>query len=185
MRQGTVLLLVVIGLAGLAYMTRGTLAAAGLKLLEKFEGRERRAYKDSAGLWTIGIGHLIKPDEMAKYVGRVVTIDGKPRGSIEITDAEVDRLAQQDTAIAEAWVRRLVTVPLTENQRHALVSFVFNLGGGSLASSTLLRKLNASDYEGAAGEFPKWNKARVNGVLTEVKGLTARRLAEQVLFRTA
>lgn len=185
MRGTTVALLVFIGLAGMAWMGRGALAAAGLQLLQKFEGRENRAYKDSAGLWTIGVGHLVTDIELSRYVGNVVMIAGKPRGSIIISEAEIDRLAAQDAAIAEAQIRRLVTVPLTENQRHALVSFVFNLGGGALAGSTLLRKLNANDYNGAADEFPKWNKARVNGVLTEVKGLTARRLAEQVLFRTA
>ena len=168
------------------YLMRSKLAAGALALLQRFEGRERRAYKDSAGLWTIGVGHLIKADEMSKYVGTPVTLDGKPRGGIEITDDEIDRLAAQDYAIAAAAVKRQVTVPLTEDQTHALVSFVFNLGGGALGSSTLLRKLNAGDYRGAAAEFLKWDKATdpATGAKVPVRGLTLRRAAEKTLFET-
>jgi lysozyme len=73
---------------------------------------------------------------------------------------------------------RLIKVSLTENQYIALLSFVFNLGGGALQASTLRRKLNMEDYEGAAEEFKKWNKA--GGRI--VKGLTKRREAERIMF---
>ena len=78
-------------------------------------------------------------------------------------------------------VESLVEVPLTDNQFAALASFTFNLGRGSLAKSTLLRKLNARDYNGAAEEFHKWNKAggKVLG------GLVARRAAEAEHFQSA
>jgi GH24 family phage-related lysozyme (muramidase) len=69
-------------------------------------------------------------------------------------------------------------VPLTQNRFDALISFTYNLGGSALASSTLLKKLNAKDYKGAAAEFPKWNKA--GGKV--VSGLTKRRDAEMELF---
>jgi lysozyme len=78
----------------------------------------------------------------------------------------------------EAGVKRLVKVPLAQGQFDALVSFSFNVGLGALGSSTLLRKLNAGDYRGAAAEFPRWNKA--GGKVYE--GLTRRRAAERSLF---
>lgn len=183
-RNVAIALLVLAGLAGVAYMMRGKLAAGALHLLQRFEGRENRAYKDSAGIWTIGIGHKVLPTELNKYVGTPQTLNGKPRGSIIITDAEIDRLAAQDTATAAAHVKRLVKVPIDDNQQHALLSFAFNLGGGALQESTLLSLLNAKDYAGAAAQFPRWNKARVGGVLQEVPGLTARRLAEKTLFES-
>jgi hypothetical protein len=78
-------------------------------------------------------------------------------------------------------VNRLVTVPLTQNQFDALVSFTYNLGEGALAESGLLRKLNAGDYAGAAPEFAKW--VRAGGVI--LPGLVRRRAAEADLFVAA
>ncbi|MCY1458796.1 Lysozyme RrrD [compost metagenome] len=81
----------------------------------------------------------------------------------------------------EPEVERLVQVPLTGNQWDALVSFTYNLGAANLESSTLLRLLNAGDYVGAAGQFPRWNKA--GGKV--LPGLVRRREAERVLFLEA
>ncbi len=75
-------------------------------------------------------------------------------------------------------VNRLVTVPLTQNQFDALISFVFNLGIGNFRTSTLLKKLNAGDYTGAAKEFPPW--VRADG--KQLPGLIKRRDAEKALF---
>lgn len=175
--------LVALAFAGI-YMGRATVAAAALHLLEKLEGREARAYKDSAGYWTIGVGHKVLPSEMARYVGQVVTVAGKLRGSVVLTAAEIDALLAKDTATAGAAVARLVKVKLSEAQRAALVSFTFNLGEGRLAGSTLLRLLNAGDYAGAARQFDVWNKETINGVLQPNRGLTARRLAERTLFES-
>jgi lysozyme len=73
----------------------------------------------------------------------------------------------------------LVTAPLSDGQFAALASFAFNLGGGNLAKSTLLKKLNAGDYAGAAEEFGRWVKS---GGQT-LPGLVARRAAETALFK--
>ncbi|PRP71817.1 lysozyme [Chromobacterium amazonense] len=86
---------------------------------------------------------------------------------------------QQDLAKFEVGVSRLVKVQLRQNQFDALVSFSYNLGLGSLQSSTLLRLLNAGDYAGAAGQFILWDKAGGKAV----PGLLARRQAEQALFK--
>ncbi len=72
----------------------------------------------------------------------------------------------------------MVKVPLTANQLGALTSFAYNLGSGALASSTLLKLLNAGDYAGAAAQFARWNKARGK----TLAGLTKRRAAEAALF---
>ena len=70
---------------------------------------------------------------------------------------------------------------MNDNQFAALVSFVFNCGIGNFKRSTLLRRVNAGDFAGAAREFPRWNKA--GGQV--LKGLTLRREAEAALFMRA
>lgn len=136
---------------------------AGIELIKKFEGLYLKAYQDPIGIWTIGYGHT-----------------GGVKAGQKITAAEAEALLRVDLLTAEGDVARLVKVPLTPNQHAALVSFAFNLGGGNLAKSTLLKRLNAKDYLGAANEFPKWNKA--GGKI--LSGLVKRRAAEQRLFLT-
>jgi len=135
-------------------------------LLEVFEGFKEQVYLCSAGKKTIGIGTL--------------WFEGMPT---KVTHAEAVKLCEKDCVKFIAAVDKVVKVPLNENQKIALVSFVYNLGPAALASSTLLKKLNKGGYKEAAEEFVKWNKARVNGgALVEVKGLTTRRKAEKELF---
>ena len=76
----------------------------------------------------------------------------------------------------------MVDVPLNPNQHAALVSFVYNLGPTNLKDSTLLKRLNEGKYEDVSTQLNRWNKARVNGELTELEGLTRRRQAEANLF---
>jgi GH24 family phage-related lysozyme (muramidase) len=99
-----------------------------------------------------------------------------------ISEAEAEVLLDHDYQQAEDDVLELVTVPLTDNQLGALTSFVFNLGQGNFSKSTLLRKINASDFAGAAAEFDKWVYATVNGVKTKLSGLVVRRKLERSLF---
>jgi hypothetical protein len=98
--------------------------------------------------------------------------------------AQCERWLSGDLQIAEAAVKNYVQVELSQNQFDALTDFVYNLGAGNFHTSTLLRKLNAGDYVGAAAEFVRWNKAKVAGKLTPLKGLTTRREWEAKLFRT-
>jgi lysozyme len=79
-------------------------------------------------------------------------------------------------------VKRLVNVPLSQGQYDALVSFVFNLGGGAFKSSTLLKRLNSGNYDDCPEQIMRWNKARVDGKLTPLRGLTRRRAAEAAIF---
>ena len=139
----------------------------GLELIKKFEGCKLKSYLCPAGVPTIGYGH---------------TYGVKLDRTISVQEAEV--LLDHDYQAAQDQVERLVTVPLTENQLGALTSFVFNLGMGALAMSTLLKKLNKGDYSGAAEEFNKWVYAKVNGVSTKLNGLVTRRAEERELFLT-
>lgn len=134
----------------------------GITLIQKSEGLRLKAYQDSVGVWTIGYGHT----------GSDVT------PALVITQSQADALLARDLERFETGVARLVKVPLNQNQFDALVCFSYNLGLGSLQSSTLLRLLNAGDYAGAAGQFPRWDKA--GGKV--LPGLTRRRAAEQCLF---
>lgn len=146
-------------------MTRKT-ATKGIELIKEFEGCRLTAYKCPAGVWTIGYGHT-------------GTVDGKLIGNgMTITAAKATELLKKDLAEFEAAVNGCVTVPITQNMFDALVSFSFNVGAGALRRSTLLRKLNAKDYDGAAAEFPLWNKA--GGKV--LNGLVRRRERERQLF---
>jgi lysozyme len=135
----------------------------GLALVKHFEGKRLKAYKDVAGIWTIGYGHTA----------------GVREGDV-ITDAKADELLVADLRVAETSVRRLVKISLTQWQFDALTSFEFNLA--SLSVSTLLKLLNAGDVRGAADQILRWDKAKVDGVLQSVPGLTRRRRSERHLF---
>ena len=138
--------------------------AAGIALLRQFEGLELKPYRDSAGVLTVGIGHVLRQNE-----GHL--LDG-------ITAAEAEALLRADLAEAEAAIARHVEAPLNGNQHAALVSFVFNVGGGAFKASTLRRLLNARQHAKAAEEFPRW----IYGGGRKLPGLVRRREAERALF---
>jgi lysozyme len=96
----------------------------------------------------------------------------------KFTKAEARLILERDLAQYAAVVKKSVSVPINENQYGALVSFTYNLGPSNFLKSTLLKKLNNGDYEGAAAEFKRWNRA--GGQI--LKGLTRRRAAEAALF---
>lgn len=136
----------------------------GLDIIRESESLELEAYVCPAGVLTIGYGHT-GPDV---YHGQF------------ITEAQANELLAQDVAFAEHGVLNLAPPDLTSNQFSALVSFVFNVGVGAFENSTMLRKLSAGDDQGAANEFPRWNKSRGR----VLNGLVRRRAAEQELFLT-
>ena len=141
----------------------------GLSLVRQFEGLRTTAYKCSAGVWTIGYGHT----QQVK-AGQV------------ITKTQADAFLQLDISKADAAIQRLVKVPINQNERDALASFIFNLGAGAFESSTLLKKINEGDKQSAANEFLKWDKFRnpVTKKLEALTGLTKRRVAEKSLFES-
>jgi lysozyme len=134
-------------------------------LAEQFEGCKLEAYQDQAGVWTIGYGHT-----------KGVTMESR------ITGETAGLLLLEDLDVAAEAVNTLVKVPLNQNQFDALCDFVFNLGQGSFGASTMLKLINNGQFDQAGQEFSKWDKVRLNGVLTPSQGLLRRRLAEKVLF---
>jgi len=138
-------------------------SAAGINLIKQSEGFRATPYKDTNGLLTIGYGHRIRPTDC--FSGRM-------------TEAQAETILAADVASAEQSVIQLVKVPLTQGQFDALVDFVFNLGSGRLASSTLLKDLNAGHYTDAAREILRWDHSGD----TISRGLEHRRMAEYKLF---
>ena len=139
----------------------------GLEILKTFEGLKLEAYKDSGGIWTIGIGTIRYPN-------------GNPiKEKDKITKEQAEEYCLSDIAKFEIGVTNLVKVPITSNQFSALVVFSYNVGLAALERSTLLTLLNSGiDIRIVALEFAKWNKVNKK----EVDGLTKRRAAEAVLF---
>jgi lysozyme len=119
----------------------------GYKIIKNFEGLRLTAYRDVAGVWTIGYGSTRYHD------GKRV----KP-GDKLATEAQADALFHNTLGRYEQAVNQFVKVPLTQNQFDALVSFTYNEGAGALKESTLLVKLNDTDYQAAATHFLAWDK---------------------------
>lgn len=143
------------------------LSVEGLNLIKRFEGVRNRPYRCSAGLWTVGVGHLIG--------------DGKllPKSwDRTFTEKEINALLIRDLSRFERGVGMYIKVPLRQHEYDALCSFAFNLGLGTLQRSTLRQKINRNDKEGAAKEILKY--CRAGGKI--IKGLQRRREAEYQMF---
>jgi lysozyme len=143
------------------------ISAKGRALIAHHEGVRLRPYKCPAGLYTVGVGHLIG--------------DGKtlpPEWNKTFTQEEVDALLAADLDRFERGVSRLCPVPLTQGQFDALVSFSFNLGLGCLQRSSVRMKTNRGDKEGAVSSLMKYCKA--GGKV--LPGLVKRRKDEAALY---
>lgn len=145
-----------------------------IPICKRFEGCERKgkdgliyAYHDPVGFPTIGYGHLLsrkRNEDLKRYD--------------PICEKVAEQILQADIAKAGLAVSRLVKSEITLEQFAALTDFAFNVGAGNLQCSTLLRKVNRKDFEGASKEFPKW----IYSAGVKLRGLLKRRLAEQKLF---
>ena len=142
-------------------MANMKISQEGLSLIKKFEGCELDAYKCAAEVWTIGYG----------------STKGVKEGDT-ITQEEADKLLLHEMEEYEGYINNIVEVDLKQNEFDALVSWVFNLGPANLKASTLLKVLNAKDYQGVPEQIKRWNKA--GGKVLE--GLIRRREAEALLF---
>lgn len=143
---------------------------AAINLIKSFEGCRLNAYPDVAGIWTIGYGH----------------IKGVTPG-MAITQAQADQTLRDDlmstcSVVDDATKAAAAT---TDNQFGAMVSLCFNIGALNFRGSTVLRQHLAGEARAAAAAFLLWNKARINGQLTIVMGLTRRRQAESDLYLAA
>ncbi|PZQ78015.1 MAG: muraminidase [Variovorax paradoxus] len=134
--------------------------------IKEHEGLRLVAYLDSVGVWTIGYGDT-GPDVVK---GLTITKEG------------AEKRLRKRLVEFEGYVNTYVKVPLKQHQFDALVSLVYNIGPANFKTSTLLKKLNAGDYIGAADQFLVWNKGRVDGKLVVIKGLANRRAKERKQF---
>lgn len=130
--------------------------------IKRWEGLRLVAYRDSGGVWTIGYGHT----------------GAHARAGATITQTQADSLLRQDLARFEQAVQSAVTVPLTDSQFGALVSFAFNVGEAAFARSTLVAKLNGGDYNAVPEQLARW----VHAGGKRLQGLVNRRAAEAGLW---
>jgi len=134
--------------------------------VDKFEGFSATPYHDQGGTWTIGEGYT----RDWRHTPPIPVNAGTP----PVTQAVADSFVAAELAECAATIAADVKVPLTAGWLAALEDWVYNLGSGNLARSTMLSLLNAGDYAGAQAEIVKWDE--VNGV--PVAGLLRRRLDE-------
>jgi lysozyme len=141
-----------------------TLASATLiAFIAGYEGLRTQAYLDPVGIPTICYGST-----------RGVELGQRA------TKAQCDQLLKNEAGEFGEAVLKLVKVPINQNQFDALTSFAFNVGIGAFSKSTLLKKLNAGDYYGAANQFNRWTYSKGR----KLPGLVTRRAAERKLFLT-
>jgi lysozyme len=160
------------------------MSAKGLQLLKRLEGVVLRVYKDSAGLPTIGVGHLlVDPSRyqgaaLEREVARIMST------TAPITEAQATALLARDVERFERAVAAAVTVPLEQYQFDALVSFAFNVGESALARSGVVRAVNERRLADVPAALLVWNKRREpsSGQLVVDAGLTRRRTEEGRLF---
>ena len=153
-------------------MHPNTVSKDCIELVKKFEGLHKvkadgmvHAYRCPAGKWTCGFGGT-----------RGV------RSGVTWTKEYSEMRLIEDLEEHGKIVKKYVNVPLTQSQYDALTSFVFNLGGGAFRGSSLLRLLNQGKYDECPEQIMRWNKAKVDGKLTPLRGLTRRRTAEAAIF---
>lgn len=142
-----------------------------LGLIKEFEGFRSEAYRDVAGVWTIGYGTTA-----AANVG-ITPVPG-----MTITTAEAEWYLQKAVNKFAAHVEAMLTAPANDNEFGAFVSLAYNIGPGAFGKSAALRHFNAGKKDLAANAILAWNKATVKGRKQVVRGLARRREAEKALF---
>lgn len=147
-------------------MSKYKISQQGIEELKQSEALRLDAYPDVKGVWTIGYGHT-------------GTVNGKPiHKGMKISNEQAEQLLRADLEHFEKTINHNVKVPLNQGQYDSLVSLAFNIGSKNFKESTLLRRLNAGDYEAAADQFLVWNKS--GGKF--VQGLLNRRERERAGF---
>ena len=161
----------------------------GLEFIARWEGVVLHPYMDVAGLWTIGVGHLIKPTDSFSTISNAKVKEllkskdrSHPYSELLISREEALTILARDVAEVEKAANAFITVPLNQNQFDALVSFGFNCGTGVFRTSGACRALVAGNYNAVPERLLDWSKVRINGEIRTNKGLLARRTAEGQLF---
>jgi len=148
------------------------------EMIKHHEGVRFKPYRCPARLFTIGVGHVLYPDQGRLPLDQRDAFQLKAEDNRTFSKAEVDGLLSADLIRFETGVARLFPLVLTQNQNDALVSFAFNLGLGGLQRSTLRQKMLRGETQEAADEFLKF----VRGGGKILPGLVKRRNDERALF---
>lgn len=161
----------------------------GLEFIARWEGVVLHPYMDVGGLWTIGVGHLIKPTDSFSTIGNAKIKElllskdrNHPYAELLISREEALEILARDVKEVEKALNTFVTVPLNQHQFDALISFGFNCGTGVFRTSGACRALVAGNYNAVPERLLDWSKVRINGELRTNKGLYNRRVAEGQLF---
>ena len=149
-----------------------------IEVIKHHEGVRQKPYRCPAKLWTIGVGHVMYPEQGKLKLENRDEFSLKDQDNRVWTKEEIDAILKSDLERFERGVGQYITAPLTQGMFDALVSFSFNVGLGTLQRSTLRQKVNRGDKEGAAEEFLKYCMA--GGKI--LKGLQNRRIDERALF---
>lgn len=149
-----------------------------IEQIKHHEGVRNKPYRDVVGLWTVGVGHLMYPEQAALKQPERVAYNIKIEDFRIWSNEEVDKLLKSDLRKFELGVLRLCPRMDSQGQMDGLTSFAFNVGLGALQRSGLRAKHNRQDFESAASEFMKWTKA--GGKV--FPGLVKRREAEKTMY---
>lgn len=149
-----------------------------IEQIKKHEGVRFKPYRCPANLWTIGVGHVLYPEQIKLPMAERLNFPLKSADSRQFTTEEINAILKADLQRFEVGVRRLCPSGLTQPHLDALVSFAFNVGLGNLQRSTIRMKHNRSDFQGAADAFLQWTKA--GGKV--LPGLVKRRNDERQLY---
>lgn len=149
-----------------------------MEMIKHHEGVRFKPYRCPAQLWTIGVGHVLYPDQGKLKMEDRLQYPLRSEDNRTFSKEEVDEILANDLRRFVAGVSRYCPSGLNQGRLDALVSFAFNVGLGTLQRSTLRQKHNRGDYEGAAEEFLKFTKA--GGKV--LKGLVNRRNDERALY---
>lgn len=149
-----------------------------IAMIKRHEGVRFKPYRCPALLWTVGVGHVLYPEQAKLPMSERMNFQLRPEHSRTFSKEEVDGLLREDLARFVGGVSRLCPRGLTQPRLDALVSFAFNVGLGNLQRSTIRQRHNRLDFDNAAAGFMKWTKA--GGKV--LAGLVKRRNDERLLY---
>ena len=149
-----------------------------LHMIRHHEGFRLKPYRCPAKLWTVGVGHVLYPNQGRLPLDQRDAYPLEPNDNRTFSKDEVDGILSTDLQRFETGVARLFPMVLTQGQNDALVSFAFNLGLGGVQRSTLRSKVLRGETQEAADEFLKFTK----GGGKVLPGLVKRRNDERALF---
>ena len=148
-----------------------------IRLLKELEGSSQGAYRDVGGLWTVGVGHLIKDNDVNLRKVGILTTD---KAMVRLVDYQIDQLLLLDLEDMKASIASVIKNKVDKHQLDMILSLIFNIGPTQFRDSTMSKLLHGSGTAAEVGDqFLRWNK--VNSKM--IPGLTIRRVAEATIYR--